>query len=245
MVVLPEPVPPEMMRLSLAVTAPFNRSIMPCVMDFFATRSSGISLSVPKRRIDSNGPSTASGGIIALTREPSESLASTMGEDSSTRRPTCETILSIIRYRWLSSLKVTLVSSSWPFRSMYTCLWVLTKMSLIVVSSSRGSSGPRPNTSSRTSSQICCLSSELRRVDSSSINDIKALRTSTRTLSLSMLARASRLILSRSRRCSRNLSSWYSGFRVSRLRAPPRLSRSSQVRSSDLCMSVVNDIPAP
>jgi hypothetical protein len=34
----------------------------------------------------------ASGGMMALTREPSGSRASTIGEDSSIRRPTRETI---------------------------------------------------------------------------------------------------------------------------------------------------------
>ncbi len=38
--------------------------------------------------MDSSGPSTASGGMMALTREPSLRRASTMGVDSSTRRPT-------------------------------------------------------------------------------------------------------------------------------------------------------------
>jgi hypothetical protein len=46
----------------------------------------------PKRRIDTSGPSTANGGMIALTREPSGRRASTIGLDSSTRRPTRETI---------------------------------------------------------------------------------------------------------------------------------------------------------
>ena len=40
------------------------------------------------RRIESAGPSSASGGMMALTREPSASRASTIGLDSSMRRPT-------------------------------------------------------------------------------------------------------------------------------------------------------------
>ena len=43
--------------------------------------------SAPKRRIESAGPSIASGGITTLTREPSASRASTIGLSSSTRRP--------------------------------------------------------------------------------------------------------------------------------------------------------------
>ena len=47
----------------------------------------------------------ASGGMMALTREPSARRASTMGEDSSTRRPTRETMRSMICIRWPLSLK--------------------------------------------------------------------------------------------------------------------------------------------
>ena len=48
----------------------------------------------------------ASGGIMALTREPSARRASTIGEDSSTRRPTRDTMLSMICIRWALSLNV-------------------------------------------------------------------------------------------------------------------------------------------
>ena len=50
-------------------------------------------------RIVSVGPFSASGGMIALTRLPSGKRASTIGDASSIRRPTCETILSMIRSR--------------------------------------------------------------------------------------------------------------------------------------------------
>ena len=53
-----------------------------------------------------HGPSSASGGMIALTREPSCSRASTIGLDSSMRRPTELTMRSMICIRWRSSLKV-------------------------------------------------------------------------------------------------------------------------------------------
>jgi hypothetical protein len=66
----------------------------------------------PKRRIDTSGPSTASGGMIAFTREPSGRRASTIGLDSSTRRPTRETIFSMIFIRCALSWKVMSVSSS-------------------------------------------------------------------------------------------------------------------------------------
>ena len=56
-------------------------------------------------RIVSVGPFSASGGMMALTRLPSGRRASTIGDDSSMRRPTCETILSMIRSRCASSRK--------------------------------------------------------------------------------------------------------------------------------------------
>ena len=65
-------------------------------------------------RIDSSDPSIASGGTTALTRLPSASRASTIGEDSSIRRPTAETIFWMMRIRCLSSLNRTLVRSSTP-----------------------------------------------------------------------------------------------------------------------------------
>ena len=56
-------------------------------------------------RMVSTEPSTASGGTTAFTRLPSGRRASTIGLDSSTRRPIRDTILSIVRRRWASSVK--------------------------------------------------------------------------------------------------------------------------------------------
>ena len=67
---------------------------------------SAFSRSAGKRRIESSGPSTASGGMIALTREPSGRRASTIGELSSMRRPTPLTMRSMTRSRCLSSWNV-------------------------------------------------------------------------------------------------------------------------------------------
>ena len=47
---------------------------------------------------------------MALTREPSARRASTMGEDSSTRRPIAETMRSMMLIRWASSRNCTEVS---------------------------------------------------------------------------------------------------------------------------------------
>src|SRR5579884_136143 len=105
-------------------------------------------------------------------------------------------------------------------------------MSLIDASWSSGSSGPSPNTSSSTSSDICCRSRELSRVCSPSSKAISAERTSLRSLRLSMDASASRLILSNSLRCSVNLSSWYSGLRAALVLPALRRRRWSQLSSA-------------
>ena len=121
-VVFPAPVPPETMTLRRLEMAAVRNSSIGSVHDSRVTRSCAPRRSVLKRRIDIAGPSSASGGMIALTREPSARRASTMGLDSSMRRPTELTIRSIICIRCRSSLKTMSVSSSLPSRSMYTWL---------------------------------------------------------------------------------------------------------------------------
>jgi len=64
----------------------------------------------PNFRIVTSGPESESGGMTAFTRLPSGRRASTIGDDSSIRRPTCATILLMIRRRCESSLKRTDVS---------------------------------------------------------------------------------------------------------------------------------------
>ncbi len=66
------------------------------------------------------GPISDSGGMIAFTREPSVRRASTIGLDSSMRRPIGEMIRSMMRMTWSSFWKTTLVNSRRPLRSMYT-----------------------------------------------------------------------------------------------------------------------------
>ena len=117
MVVLPVPVPPEMRMLSRASTMPWSTSAMSRVMARKRIRSSMVSFSLANLRMDSAGPSMASGGMMALTREPSGRRASTMGEDSSTRRPTRDTMRSMIFFKWSLSLKRDSVSTSLPERS--------------------------------------------------------------------------------------------------------------------------------
>ena len=68
-------------------------------------------------RIVSVGPLSASGGMIAFTREPSGRRASTIGDDSSIRRPIVDTILSMMRRRCALSANAAFVRSILPSRS--------------------------------------------------------------------------------------------------------------------------------
>ena len=97
---------------------------------------------VPKRRIDMEGPSSASGGMMALTREPSGRRASTMGDDSSTRRPTRETMRSMICSRWRSSRNTVSVVCSVPPRSTNTLSLPFTRMSEIWGRAAAAPAGP-------------------------------------------------------------------------------------------------------
>ena len=80
--------------------------------------------------------------MIAFTRLPSGRRASTIGEDSSMRRPICETILLMMRRRCDSSVKRTVVSYSFPPRSIQTSLAPLHMISVIESSAMSRSSGP-------------------------------------------------------------------------------------------------------
>ena len=117
-VVLPVPVPPEMRMLSLPLTHDARNCAALGEIDPKLIRSSIVYGSRANLRIVSVGPRSASGGMIALTRLPSGRRASTIGEDSSTRRPTCDTILSMMRRRWALSANVDCVRSIRPERSM-------------------------------------------------------------------------------------------------------------------------------
>ena len=116
-VVLPVPVPPEIRMFSF----PFTQAARNCAAfgetDPNEIRSFIVYGSRENFRIVSVGPFSASGGMIALTREPSGRRASTIGDASSTRRPTCETILSMMRIRCALSTNAVFVRSSLPLRS--------------------------------------------------------------------------------------------------------------------------------
>ena len=116
-VVLPEPVPPLTRMLRRAATAAASSSWSSSVSVPSSTSSVGPGRAAEKRRIDSEGPSTASGGMTTWTREPSSSRASTIGLSSSTRRPSGARIRSIASRSDCSEAKRTSVGSMRPRRS--------------------------------------------------------------------------------------------------------------------------------
>ena len=116
-VVLPEPVPPLTRMLRRAATAAASWSWSSAVRVPSSTSSRGPGRTAEKRRIESEGPSTASGGITTWTREPSSSRASTIGLSSSTRRPSGVRIRSIASRSACSEGNATSVRSIRPARS--------------------------------------------------------------------------------------------------------------------------------
>ena len=101
-VVLPDPVPPQMTMFRRPRTQTSISSATPRGKVPNPTRSSTVKGSRANLRMVRMLPSRAMGCTTALTREPSGSRASTMGLASSTRRPTRPTILSMVRRRWAS-----------------------------------------------------------------------------------------------------------------------------------------------
>ena len=116
-VVLPLPVPPQTTTLALALTQASKKPSIPKEADPKSIRFSARSGTLENLRMVMVGPLSAKGGMIAFTREPSFSLASTMGLASSQRRPIGVTIRLIKSSTCLSSRSLISVRSSLPLRS--------------------------------------------------------------------------------------------------------------------------------
>src|SRR6266581_2107896 len=82
-VVFPDPVPPQTTMFMRARTQMDNSSMTAGVTDRAAMRSSGANGRSANLRMVMTGPQSERGGMIAFTREPSWSRASTKGDDSS------------------------------------------------------------------------------------------------------------------------------------------------------------------
>ncbi len=157
-VVLPEPVPPETMMFLCCFTAICRNSTICVLAEPNLIKSSAPSLRLENLRIVIDGPFRASGGMMALKRDPSFSRASTSGELSSMRRPTGATMRSITPIMAFSLENASGTRTSRPARSTKISSTRLTMISVVVGSASSGSSRPSPMASSRTSSSRRCLS---------------------------------------------------------------------------------------
>ena len=99
----------------------------------------------------STGPSSASGGMTTCTRWPCGRRAFTMGDDSSMRRPSGPSTRSTSARSWPSSAKRCSLRNSRPSRSKNTLCGPFTMISVTASSASSPSSGPKPNTASKSS----------------------------------------------------------------------------------------------
>lgn len=145
--VLPELVPPDTRMLQRPFTAALSRRKMSSLNEPRVSRSLGLSGSWRNLRIDTMGPSTDSGSITTFRRPPSGRRASTMGLDSSSRRPSGARMRRTMRNTcWLSE-KRTVSRASTPRRDTNTLSLPLMRMSSTSWSLSRSSSGPRPASS--------------------------------------------------------------------------------------------------
>lgn len=116
-VVLPAPVPPLIRMLQRRWTAPSRNTSISSLKVPDASRSVACSGSLRNLRIDRQGPSSASGGMMALTRLPSGRRASTIGLDSSMRRPSGARMRRMTRSTCSSSMKRMSVLLRMPLRS--------------------------------------------------------------------------------------------------------------------------------
>ena len=76
-----------------------------------------VKASLANFRMVTVGPRSASGGMITLTRDPSLRRASTIGDNSSTRRPMLETMRSMTCISCSLLSKVTGLRISFPCSS--------------------------------------------------------------------------------------------------------------------------------
>ena len=127
---LARPVPPLMMMFRRPRTQALRKSRTCSLMVPKEMRSRSVKGSAANLRMVRSEPSRATGETTALTREPSGSRASTMGLDSSTRRPTRATILSMVRRRCDSSPKAASTGKIRPSRSMKMSPGPLTMISV-------------------------------------------------------------------------------------------------------------------
>ncbi len=141
-VVFPVPVPPTTIIEILPRTHASRKTAASMDTEPREMRSCMTSARSGNFRMVSTGPRMARGGTIALIRDPSARRASTIGEDSSTRRPTAATMRSMMRRYWCSELNAISLFSMRPWRSIQISFQLLHMISVMVPSESRASRGP-------------------------------------------------------------------------------------------------------
>lgn len=94
-VVFPDPVPPAIKIFFFIRTQKSMNLDASRLIEFFSIMSWNVSFFFENFRMVIVGPLRANGGSMTLTLDPSASRASTMGEDSSTLRPSGPTIRPI------------------------------------------------------------------------------------------------------------------------------------------------------
>ncbi|MNZ97326.1 hypothetical protein D3C78_1165590 [compost metagenome] len=114
--VLPELVPPLTRMLQRACTAISRMRQISVLKVPSLTRSCGVSGSLRNLRMDTEGPSMDSGAMMTLMRPPSGRRASTMGLDSSRRRPSGARMRRTMRITCSSSLNCEASRCSMPPR---------------------------------------------------------------------------------------------------------------------------------
>ena len=113
----------------------------------------------PNRRNVRQGPSTATGGITAHTREPSARRASTIGDSRSSRRPSGARIRSM--RRGVTSASSRPARTMVPSRSIHTSPPLLTITSLTPGSARNRCRGPRPQTCAKAASASMAMSASV------------------------------------------------------------------------------------
>jgi len=117
-VVLPVPVPPETTIFCRAVTQARRKSIIFWFNVPTRSMSASVNTFLANLRMLIVGPFRHRGGMMMFTREPSGRRASTIGLDSSTRRPRGVTMRSTMRISSALLRNTIFVSTSRPRRSM-------------------------------------------------------------------------------------------------------------------------------
>ena len=142
--VFPDPVPPDIIMFCFVTMLSSKKSAISCVMDLFFNRSFMVNGFCGNFRMVRIAPFRLRGGMIAFMRDPSGSLASTNGVDSSILLPIFPTMRFMMLISCASFSNVILLFSKFPFFSMKIELGPLIMISVISLFCKSGSIGPRP-----------------------------------------------------------------------------------------------------